>query len=126
MVDVHVSTGVSPAQQSQSEAQDDPGGRGDTHSLPVAITTIVSTLATTVCGLPSILSVLLRPTVTTGICLEQQVYHLHAWRLSCSTTKQQDFQERSVGSPQHQEDPPQIKLQRQVATLHYLGHRARI
>ena len=73
MVDVHVSTGVSPAQQSHSQALDDPGGRGDTHSPPVAVTTIVSTLATTVCGIPSILSVLLRPTVTTGICLEQQV-----------------------------------------------------
>ena len=34
-------------------------------------------------------------------------YHLHAWRLSCSTTKQQDFQKRSLGSRQLLEDPQQ-------------------
>ena len=45
-VDVHVST-VSPAQQSHSEAQD---GRGDTHRPLVAITTVVSTSTTSVCG----------------------------------------------------------------------------
>ena len=27
-------------------------------------------------------------------------YHLHAWRLSCDTIKQQTFQSRSLGSPQ--------------------------
>ena len=27
-------------------------------------------------------------------------YHLHAWRLSCDTIKQQAFQTRSLGSPQ--------------------------
>ena len=37
-----------------------------------------------------------RYTVTTGTCLERRSYHLHAWRLSCSTTKQQDFQKRSL------------------------------
>ena len=37
-VDVHVST-VSPAQQSHSEAQDHPRGRGDTNSSLVAVTT---------------------------------------------------------------------------------------
>ena len=52
-VNVHVST-VFPAQQSHSEAQDDPGGRGDTPSPLVAVTTEVSTLATAVCGPPSI------------------------------------------------------------------------
>ena len=36
-------------------------------------------------------------------------YHLHAWRLLCSTTKQQDFQRRSLGSPQLLGDPPQIE-----------------
>ena len=30
--------------------------------------------------------------------------HLHAWRLSCSTTKQQDFRERSLGLLQLLED----------------------
>ena len=52
-VNVHVST-VFPAQQSHSEAQNDPGGRGDTPSPLVAVTTEVSTLATAVCGPPSI------------------------------------------------------------------------
>ena len=41
-------------------------------------------------------------------------YHLHAWRLLCSTTKQQDFQGRSliiISLPQllHVGDPPQIE-----------------
>ena len=72
MVHVHVST-VSPAQQSLSEAQDDPGGRGDTHSPLVAVTTMVSTLTKSVCGPPSIISISLRPTYKTGICLEWQV-----------------------------------------------------
>ena len=98
-VDLHVST-VSPAQQSHLEAHDDPGGRGDTHSPLVAITTVVSTLATTVCGPPSILPVPSRLAVTTEVpyVSSGKLYHLHAWRLSCSTAKQQDFQ-RSLGSP---------------------------
>ena len=38
-------------------------------------------------------------------------YHLHAWRLLCSTTKQQDFQGRSLSLRQllHVGDPPQIE-----------------
>ena len=72
VVNVHVST-ISPAQQSHSEAQDDPGGRGDTHSPLVAVTTMVSTLTMSVCGPPSILSVPARPTVTRGLCLERQI-----------------------------------------------------
>ena len=57
-VDVHVST-FSPDQQSHSEAQYHPGGRSDTHSPLVAITAVVSTLTTSLCGPPIILSVLL-------------------------------------------------------------------
>ena len=90
-VNVHVST-VSPAQQSHSEAQDHPDGRGDTHRPLVAVTTVVSTPATTECGSPAmILSVPQRPFVTTGLYLKRQVIpSLHAWRLLCSTTKQQE------------------------------------
>ena len=51
-VNVQVST-VSTAQQSYSEAQDDPGGRGDTHSRMLAISTVVFTLTMSVCGPPS-------------------------------------------------------------------------
>ena len=38
-------------------------------------------------------------------------YDLHTWRLLCSTTKQQDFQGRSLSLPQllHVGDPPQIE-----------------
>ena len=32
-------------------------------------------------------------------------YHLHSWRLSCSITKQQDFQTRPLGLPQHLRRP---------------------
>ena len=72
-VNVHIST-VSPAQQSHSEAQDHPDGRGDTHRPLVAVTTMVSTPATIECGSPAmILSVLQRPFVTTGLYLKRQV-----------------------------------------------------
>ena len=72
-VNVHVST-VSPAQQSHSEAQDHPDGRGDTHCPLVAVTTVVSTPATIECGSPAtILSVPQRPFVTTGLYLKRQV-----------------------------------------------------
>ena len=107
-VNVHVST-VSPAQKIHSEAQDHSSGRGDTHSPLVAITTVVSTFVTSVCGPPMLLSVPPRPAVTTGIYLKWQVYHLHTWRLSCCTTKQQDFQKRSLSSPQLLGDPLQIE-----------------
>ena len=82
--DVHVST-VPPAQQSHSESKDHPEGRSDTNTPLVAITTVVSTSTTSVCRPTSFLYILLGPTVTTGLCL------MHAERLSCSTTKQQDF-----------------------------------
>ena len=78
---VHVFT-VFPAQQSHSEAQDDPEGRDDTDSPLVAVTTMVSTLTTSVCGPLVILSVLPRPTVTTGIFSCSKSYYLQAWRLS--------------------------------------------
>ena len=72
-VNVHVST-VSPAQQSHSEAQEHPDGRGDTHRPLVAVTTVVSTPATIECGSPAtILSVPQRPFVTTGLYLKRQV-----------------------------------------------------
>ena len=72
-VNVHVST-FPPAEQSHSEAQDHPDGRGDTHRPLVAVTTVVSTPATIECGSPAmILSVPQRPFVITGLYLKQQV-----------------------------------------------------
>ena len=67
-VDVHVST-VSPAQQSHSEAQDHSDWRGDKHRPLVAITTVVSTSTSHVCGPPTLLSIPQRP-VTTGLYFE--------------------------------------------------------
>ena len=61
-----------PAQQSHPETQDHPGGRNDTNSPLVAITTVVSK-STTSCGQPSLLPVPPGPTVTTWICLGWQV-----------------------------------------------------
>ena len=75
-VDLHVST-ISPAQQSYSEAQDHPGGRGDTNSPLVAITTMVSTLPASVCDYPRFFPYRYhnsyRPAVITGIYLERQI-----------------------------------------------------
>ena len=53
----------------------------------------------------------LHPEVMNLIFLSGKSYHLHAWRLLCSTTKQQDFQGRSLSLPQllHVGDPPQIE-----------------
>ena len=60
-------------------------------------------------GPPSLHPILPRPTVTTGVFLGQYLYHLHAWRLSCSSTKQQDFQKRSLGLQQHLKDLQQTE-----------------
>ena len=89
-VNVHVFT-VCPAQQSHSEAQDHPDRRGETHRYLVAVTTVVSTPATTECGSPTILSVPQRPVVTTGLYLKRQVIPSARMELLCSTTKQQDL-----------------------------------
>ena len=43
-----------------------------------------------------------------GNILDRKSYHLHTWRLSCSTSKQQDFQSMSLGSQLLLEDPQQI------------------
>ena len=71
-VDVRVST-FFPAKQNHSEAQYHPDGRSNTNHPLVAVTTVVSTPATTECGPSTILSVPQRPFVTTGLHLERQV-----------------------------------------------------
>ena len=57
------------------------------------------------CIIPYRRGLLLQP----GYVSDGKSYHLHAWGLSCSTTKQQDFQRRSLGSQQHLEDPQQTE-----------------
>ena len=126
-VDVHVST-VSPAQPSHSEAQVNPGGGGDTSSPQVAVTTVVSTLATTLYGPPSILSVPSRHTVTTGVCLERQVGPSARMEALMQHNQTAGFGEtqRSLGSPQLLEDPPQIECTMTGGYASLTGHRARI
>ena len=62
-----------PLLKSLSDAQDNPGGQGDTNSPLVAITTVVSTFTMSVCGPPTLLSIPPRPAVTAGIYLKWQV-----------------------------------------------------
>ena len=47
-----------------------------------------------------------------GYVLSGKSYHLHAWGLSCSTTKQQDFKKWSLDSPQLLGGPLQTKCMR--------------
>ena len=58
-----------------------------------------------------ILSVPQRPFVTTGLYLKRQVVPSARMEVLYSTTKQQDFQGRSLSLPQllHVGDPPQIE-----------------
>ena len=61
------------------------------------------------CGPPTLLSVLQRPTVTTGICLERQVVPPARMEALMQHYQQQDFQKKSIDSQQLLEDPLQIK-----------------
>ena len=67
---------------------------------------------TPVCGPPTILSLPPRPNFTTGICLERQVIpsaRMEAIMQHYVFTKQQDFQKKSLDSPQLLGDPLQIE-----------------
>ena len=95
-VNVHVSS-IPPAQQSHAEASIHSGGRGKWPSQP---------------WLPHLLRLcvehpLVLPYRRDLLSQQDQMYisdgksyHLHAWRLSCDSTKQQAFQTRSLGSQQ--------------------------
>ena len=101
---------VSPAQQSHSETTDHPGGRSDNIAPLEAVTTMVSTSTTSVCGPPSHHSLPLGPTVRTGVCLGWKVIPSARMKaLICSTTKQQVFQKRSLGSQLLLENPLQTE-----------------
>ena len=64
---------VSPTQQSHSTTKDHPRGQGNSNSPLVAISTVVSTSTTSVCGPPSHYSVPEVPTVTTRVFLRWEV-----------------------------------------------------
>ena len=105
--DVHVSS-ISPAQQGYSETTVNTGGRSDSDIPLVAKTVMVSKPTSSLCGplFPyrrDLLSQQDQRYVSDG-----KSYRLHAWRLSCDITKQQAFQTRSLGLPQHPGDPQQI------------------
>ena len=72
---------------------------------------MVSTSTTSVCGPSSLLSIPLDLLSQQGIryVSDGKPFHLHAWRLSCSTTKQQDLQKRSLDSRQLLEGPLQTE-----------------
>ena len=100
-VNVHVSP-IPPAQQSHAEVSIHSGGRGNSRSPLVAVSVVVSTSTTSLCGTPSsfpyrrdLLSQQDQKYISDG-----KSYHLHVWRLSCDTIKQQAFQTRSRSSRQ--------------------------
>ena len=101
-VNVHVSP-IPPAQQSHAEASVHSGGGGNSRSPLVAVSVVVPTSTTSLCGTPpfrrdpfrrDLLSQQDQKYISDG-----KSYHLHVGRLSCETIKQQAFQTRSLGSP---------------------------
>ena len=110
VVDVHVST-VSPAQQSHSKTKDHPGGRGNSHSPPPpwwSSQPWFPHLLPLCVYHPRIILYRWDLLSQQGYVSDSKSYHLHAWRLSCSTTKQQGFQ-RSLDSQQPLGDPQQTE-----------------
>ena len=73
-VSVHVSS-IPSAKQSHSEALVHPGGRSNSHSPLVAETVVVSTLTSSLCGSPPVLSLPSRSSVPAGseVCLGRKV-----------------------------------------------------
>ena len=110
-VDVHVSS-VSPAQQGYSETTVDTGGRRNTDSPLVAKTGMfLHLLLLRLCVdhplfFPYRRDLLLQQ--DQRYISDRKSYRLHAWRLSCDTTRQQAFQTRSLGLPRHLGDPQPI------------------
>ena len=108
-VNVHVST-FSPAQQGRAEITVHSSGRCDPRSPVVAVSTVFTHLLRLCVEhlliLPyrqDLLSQMDQKYISDG-----KSFHLHVWRLSCDTTKQQAFQTRSPGSRQLLGDPRPI------------------
>ena len=91
---------VPPAQPIHSESKDHPGGRSDTNNTLVAIKLwfphLLRLCVTTLSSFRNRWDLLSQQ----GYVSDGKSYCLHAWRLSFSTTKQQDFQKRSLDSQQ--------------------------
>ena len=95
----------SPYLAKSFRTQDHPGGRSDTNSSLVAITTMVSTSTTSLCGPPSLLSVQPGSTVTTGICLGWQVIPSACLEALMQHYQTAGFLRRSLDSWKPLEDP---------------------
>ena len=101
----------SSSQQSHSETMCHSGGRSDPNSPLVAITTLVFTPASTLCGPSCVLSIPLRSVVTTWteIDLGWKVVPFARMEALMQHYKSAGFfQKRSLGLPQHLEDPQPI------------------
>ena len=102
-INVHVSA-IFSAQQGH------PGSRSNTDSSFVAVTAVVSTPTSTLCGSTTVLSIPPRSTVSaeSGIHLGLKVIPFARIEALSDITRQQDFQTRSLGLPQHLGDPQPI------------------
>ena len=90
----------SPAQQSHAVTSIHSGGGGNGSLVPVSV--VVPTSTTSLCGTPLVLPFRqdLLSQQDQKYISDGKSYHLHVWRLSCDTTKQQAFQTRSLGARQ--------------------------
>ena len=109
-VNVHVSS-IQSAQQSHSEAPVHPGGRSNSRSPLVAETVVVFHTYFVFVWITPVCFPYRRDLLSQQhqkYVLDGKSYHLHSWRLSCDTIKQQAFQTRSLGSPQPLRGPQPI------------------
>ena len=100
-----------PAHQSHSEAPVHPGGRSNFRSLLVAETVVVFHTYFVFVWITPVCFLYHRDLLSQQdqkYVLDGKSYHLHAWRLSCDTIKQQAFQTRSLGSLQPLRGPQPI------------------
>ena len=89
--------------------KDQPGGRGNSNSPLKAVSTVVHTSTTSVCGPPLHHSVPLGFTVTTSVCLRQQVVPSAGLEGLMQHYQAAGFSKRSLDSRQPLEDPQQTE-----------------
>ena len=125
-VNVHVSP-IPPAQQSHAVTLIHSGGGGNSRSPLVAVSVVVPTSTTSLCGTPLVLPFRhnLLSQQDQKYISDGKSYHLHVWRLSCDTIKQQAFQTRSLGSQQPLGGPQPIACT-MIDSLRSMGCRTRV
>ena len=100
-----------PAHQSHSEALVHPGSRSNSRSPLVTETVVVFHTYFVFVSITPVCFPYHRDLLSQQdqkYVLDGKLYHLHAWRPSCDTIKQQAFQTRSLGSPQPLRGPQPI------------------